>query len=440
MSVAQIELPEWCMDGLFDPYRYKVSYGGRGASRSWTFARALLIRAMEKRTRILCARELQASINDSVHRLLADQIEMFGLPFEVVKTEIRHPNGSLFIFKGLRHNANEIRSTEGIDLCWVEDAQAVSAESWKALIPTIRKPGSEIWVTFNPDKEDDPTYVRFVKNKPPRSWVKKVTVADNPWASQELLEERAFDYSVDPDSADHVWGGNIRTQSDAQIFRGKYRVEAFDVEPGWEGPYQGGDFGFAKDPSVLVRVWLAPSLIHKDKDGKPLPGRRLMVEYESWKVGLELDHTVDRWKQDVPGSHKYRTRADSAEAQAISYLRRHGFSRIRGVKKWPGSVEDGIRWIRSLDEVVIHSRCTRTAQEFKLYSYETDKRTGDVLPKIKDAHNHTIDSVRYACAPIINTSRKKRGGAWFPSMDEEPDSLDDDQPEAEETPPWYPNG
>lgn len=391
MRTITAELPAYA-DVLFGAQRYTVLYGGRAAGRSWSVARALLIQAAERPLRVLCARELQNSIKDSVHRLLTDQIALLGLPgYTVTQYEIRHANGSLFLFEGLRYNVNRIKSLEGIDVAWVEEAERVSADSWQTLIPTIRKAGSRIVVVFNPDQEDDPTYQRFVVHPPPDAVVVRCNAEDNPWLPDELRAERDYLYAVDPDAAAHVWGGECRHASDAQVLRGKWVVEEFEPALGWDGPYHGADFGFAQDPTTLVRCWLH--------------GRRLYIEHESYRVGLELDHTADRWRADVPDCERYAIRADNARPESISYLRRHGVPRIEGVEKWKGSVEDGIAHLRQYEQIVIHPRCRHTKDEARLYSYKVDSRTGDILPDVLDAHNHTIDAIRYALAPLIRRGR-----------------------------------
>lgn len=385
-STARVQLPAYAR-GFFRPARYKVVYGGRGAGRSWSAARALLIQGAQRPLRILCARELQTSIRDSVHRLLTDQAAAMGLPYQATKAELVHPNGTLIIFEGLRHNVTKIKSMEGIDVAWVEEAERVSEESWNVLIPTIRKEGSEIWVTFNPDLETDPTYRRFVLQPPPGAWVQKVSALDNPWLPDTLKAERDYLYRVDPDAAAHVWGGECRQATDAQILRGKWTVEEFEPGEGWDGPYHGADFGFAQDPTTLVRLWIY--------------GRTLYLERESYAVGLELDHTAARWSRDVPGAADHVVRADSARPESISYLKRHGFPRIEAAAKWKGSVEDGIAHLRQYEQIIIHPRCTHAADEARHWSYKVDSRTGDVLPVVADGSEHIWDAVRYALAPLI---------------------------------------
>jgi phage terminase large subunit len=372
---------------LRNPARFKVYYGGRGSGKSWHFARELLIKGMTQSLRVLCARELQVSIKDSVHRLLADQIEQMGLSafYQIRNAEIEGLNKTLFIFEGLRHNITKIKSMEGIDVCWVEEAERVSEDSWKVLIPTIRKPESEIWVSFNPEQETDPTYVRFVKNPPPDSVVKKVGWENNPWFPEELRKQMEYDYKVDPDSASHIWGGECKKISDAQVLKGKWVIETFEPQPDWDGPYFGADWGFSQDPTTLIKSYI--------KD------RTLYIAEEAYGVGVEITETPALF-DSVSGSRKHTIRADSARPETISFMKRAGFN-IVAAKKGPGSVEDGIQHLRGYEKIVIHPRCKYTSQEARLYSYKVDRLTGDILPVLVDANNHLIDALRYSLEPIM---------------------------------------
>lgn len=207
---------------LFEPKRYKVLHGGRGSGKSWGVARVLLLLAAQKQLRILCTREVQKSIKDSVHRLLSDQIQAMGLGsfFEVLETEIRGRNGCLFLFAGLaQHTVESIKSFEGCDICWVEEAQTVTKRSWDILAPTIRKAGSEIWVTFNPDMETDETYQRFVMHARDDSFVCQVNWKDNPWFGAELEKERQDTLRRDPDNYDNIWEGKPKRVSEGAIYR-----------------------------------------------------------------------------------------------------------------------------------------------------------------------------------------------------------------------------
>ena len=387
-----LEFPDKLLPVLFTPARYKVAHGGRGSAKSWGFARALLALSLEKKIRILCVREFQNSIQESVHQLLRDQISLMELEpyFIIQQTTIKSYKGSDFIFAGIRSNPTKIKSTEGVDIVWCEEAEKISERSWEILIPTIRKPGSEIWVTFNPDEESDPTYKRFVISPPDEANIVEMSFRDNPWFPVELCKEKDYLARVDADAYAHVWEGKCRKASGAQILRGKTCIEYFDPGEGWDGPYQGADWGFAEDPTTFVRCW-----IHDNK---------LYVEHEVYKVGLDIDKTPEAFDA-IPDARKYTTRADSARPETISYMQRHGYSNMVGVDKWPGSVEEGITIIRSFEQIVFHPRCTHAIQEARLYSYKVDPLTGDVLPKIEDKHNHICcDGLRYALSPFIKRS------------------------------------
>lgn len=383
--------------GLLRPARYKIFYGGRGGAKSWGLARALLLLADRGRLRILCAREFQISIGDSVHRLLVDQIEMLGWGerFTITKTEILHKkSGSLFIFKGLRHNAQEIKSTEGVDIVWVEEAQATSNESWGLLIPTIRKAGSEIWISFNPDQEKDPTYQRFVVSPPPNALSKMVSYRDNPYFPAELEAERLHLLATDPDAYQHIWEGECWSRSAAQVLNGKWRIAGFTPAAAWDGPYFGADWGFSSDPTALIKFWTHDN--------------RLYIEKERFGHGVEIIDTPAMFAE-IDGSNRYTIRADNARPEIISHMQQHGFPKVVAAPKWPGSVEDGVSWLRGFREIVIHPSCKNIAEEARLWSYKVDKQTDEVLPVLVDKYNHGWDAIRYGAAPMI---RKAKGGVF----------------------------
>ena len=386
-----IELPKWARD-FEPPARYKIAYGGRGSAKSWTLARLLLLKAAEKPIRILCARELQNSIQDSVHQLLSDQIDAMGLnaAFIVKESWIKSRCGSSFLFRGLRgmqNDARALKSMEGIDLCWLEEGQTIGDKSLKTLTPTIRKPGAEIWVSMNPDQESDPIY-RMIQHPPDGAIVRHINYDQNPWFHETSLpEEMEWLKRTDYDAYRHVWLGECRQYTDAQILRNKYRVEAFTPDHDtWDGPYFGADWGFATDPTALIKLW-----IHH---------RTLYVEREAYGIGVEIDHTPAMF-DSIPECRHHVIRADNARPETISYLARAGFN-IRAASKGKGSVEDGIAHLRSYEAIVIHPRCTHTAEEARLYSYKIDRQSGDILPVPVDAHNHCIDAARYALEPIMH--------------------------------------
>lgn len=379
-------------EGLYLPYRYKVPYGGRGAAKSWEIARALVGEAHHYKLPILCAREFQNSIADSVHTLLVYQIEQMGLMpfFEITKTEIRSKvTGSAFIFKGLQRSIMEIKSTEGIMRCWVEEAQGVSNEIWDTLIPTIRAPGSQIIISFNPDDESDPTYQRFVENPPPNSWVQKVNYWDNPYfAGTELQSEMEYCKANDYEAYLHIWEGNPKTIGDAVIFRNKYRVESFET-PADARFYHGVDWGFSQDPTVMTRCF-----------EQVIEGRKqLFIDEESFGYGVDISDTPALFDK-IPTARQWPIKADCARPETISAMSQAGFN-ISGAKKWSGSVEDGISHLRGYDQIIIHPRCKHIADEARLYQYKVDRQTGDILPIIVDKHNHGWDAVRYSLDGVI---------------------------------------
>jgi phage terminase large subunit len=206
---------------LFEPYRFKIAYGGRGGAKSWGFARALLLEGAQRPLRILCTREVQKSIKDSVHKLLCDQIQELGLGkfYTPTRENILGLNGTEFIFAGLSDQTREsIKSYEGVDRCWVEEAQAVRKRSWDILTPTIRKSGSQVWASFNPDLDTDETWRRFVLNPPPDSWVCKINWRDNEWFTKELEAERSHAEKTDPENYPNIWEGEPRAAVEGAIF------------------------------------------------------------------------------------------------------------------------------------------------------------------------------------------------------------------------------
>lgn len=223
--MAQLEFPE-ALECLFKPARYKTLYGGRGGAKSWGIARALLLQGTTKPLRVLCAREMQTSITQSVHKLLKDQIAAMGLSgfYEVQNYVIKGMNGTEFTFHGLKHNIANIKSIEGVDVCWIEEAQTVSKSSWDTLIPTIRKDGSEIWISFNPSLEADETYQRFVVSPPTGAVVQKINWADNPWFPDVLRQEMEDLKAKDYDAYLNVWEGHCKQTLDGAIYANEVRA------------------------------------------------------------------------------------------------------------------------------------------------------------------------------------------------------------------------
>lgn len=392
---------------LFGDAPYIWAKGGRAGMKSHTIAEALLVRGKSEKKRIMCAREIQKSIDESVHQLLRDKITKLGYEsfYQVGNNKIVGNNGTQFLFAGLKTNFASIKSKEGLDIVWVEEAAKVSKESWRVLLPTIRKEGSQLIASWNPEDESDPieTLVKL-----PGSVVINVGWQDNPWLSKRTLAEIKFDYANDAETAAHIWGGGYRKRSKAQIFSGRYRVERViqdELNTAWFGPYYGADWGFAQDPVTLMKLWL-----HKTE-------RKLYVQKEAYGVGIELNEIPELWRSAIPECQLQPSkqqqemgvtvfdipqpviRADCSRPETISHMRNFGFNVIPAAK-WSGSVEDGISWFK-MHEIIIDPSCKHQEQEAKDYKYKEDPVTGDVLPVIVDKHNHCWDADRYAFEPAI---------------------------------------
>ena len=380
VKTIDILIPE-IFQPLFEPHRYKSYHGGRGGAKSWAYADALLTIGQMEPKRILCTREFQSTIADSVHKLLSDRIKAHDMEdfYEIQKTIIKGNNGTEFIFKGLHHNIDEIKSMEGIDYCWAEEAQSLSEASWRVLIPTIRKEGSEIWASWNTGEKSDPTYQRFVVHTPPDCISIKVGWQDNPFFPETLNKERLYCKIADPDAYMHIWEGYPLFLSDALVFKGKYVVEDFEADRDTKF-YFGADWGFSQDPTVITRCFI------KDQE--------LYIDYGLGGVGIELDDIPQLFDQ-VPGSRDNLIRADSARPETISYIKRKGFA-IIACGKWNGCVQDGIAHMKMYKKVHIHPRAQIVLDEFQHYSYKKDRKTEEVLPILIDSFNHAIDSIRYS--------------------------------------------
>jgi phage terminase large subunit len=413
MATVALDIPtaEWALP-LLEPADYKGAKGGRGSGKSHFFAE-MAVEAMlcDPSLRFVCIREVQRSLKFSAKSLIESKIRSM-VPdhedhFEILTTEIRRRGGTgVMIFEGMQdHTADSIKSLEGFSRAWVEEAQSLSKRSLELLLPTIRLDGSEVWFSWNPNEPDDPVDKFLVADRPANATVVHVNYLDNPFCPERTLNEAERMRSLDDDAYAHIYLGGYNVKSDAKVLGGKCVVEEFDVPldrfggPTWDGPYHGADHGFAMDPRTLVKCWIGPH----ERWG----ANCLYIEHESHHVKLGIDATAARWAEDVPGFAAYVVRAEAAEPGTNDYLKRHGVPRIEGVKKWQGSVEDGIAHLRAYDKIIIHVRCKHTTDEARLYSYKVDKRTGDILPKIEDRFNHIWDAVRYALAPLI-VQRGKR--------------------------------
>jgi phage terminase large subunit len=395
MTEATIRLPAKLVPVFAKPrgeVQYRGAHGGRGSAKSFSFAKMAAVWGYAEPLRILCTREFQASIKESFHAELKAAIASepwLADHYDVGVDYLRGSNGTEFIFRGLRHSVNTIKSLAKIDLTIVEEAEDVPEVSWLALEATVlRQPDSELWPIWNPRLDGSPVDQRFRKSPPAGALIVEMNWQDNPFFPKGLDDLRRRDQGrLDPNTYAHVWDGEYLVNSDAQVFANKWCTAEFAPGPDWDGPYQGGDFGFSQDPTAAVRCWIY--------------GGRLYVEYEAGRVGLELDDTASFVTKRIDAFERYATRWDNARPESISHLKRHGLPNSEPVDKWKGSVEDGIAFMRSFQEIVVHPRCTETIKEMRLYSYKVDRLSGDVLPALVDANNHYIDAIRYALGPMV---------------------------------------
>lgn len=393
-KTLQLKTPEWALP-LLEASRYKGAWGGRGSGKSHMFAEMMLEEhIMNQSQSSVCVREIQKSLNQSVKRLLEMKIQEMnaGAYFEVQDAVIKSKKADgRIIFQGMQnHTADSIKSLEGYDRAWVEEAQSLSQTSLDLLRPTIRKPGSELWFTWNPRQASDPVDLLLRGPTPPKDAnVIKVNYADNPWFPSVLKDEMEYDKRRDPDKYQHVWRGEYLQNSESRVFR-NWRIEDFDA-PADAIHRLGADWGFSVDPTTLVRCHII--------------GRTLYIDHEAYMVGCEIVNTPELFMQ-VPEAEKWPIVADSARPETISHMRRNGFPKIMTAVKGPRSVEEGIEFLKNYT-IVVHPRCTHTIDELTLYSYKTDPLTGKILPVLEDKKNHVIDALRYACEAVRRANTVK---------------------------------
>lgn len=381
---------------LLEPRRYKGAKGGRGSGKSHFFGESLVeAMVINPNTSAVCIREIQKSLKFSAKRLIEDKIEALGVSnlFKITQSEIKSNKGKgVILFQGMQdHTADSIKSLEGFNIAWVEEAQTLSKKSLQLLRPTIREEGSEIWFSWNPERKNDPVD-EFFQNITEDMVLVHVNSEDNPFLPETLKLEREADrIRMSPEDYSHVWEGAYNEKSDALVFKDKYEVDYFEVDPSWTR-LQGLDWGFSQDPTTA-------NVIYLDDDGN------LYIRYEANKVGLELDDTASFILDRIPDFKKYTTRADNSRPESISFVKRKGMPKLIGEPKL--KIEDGIEYMRSFKSIIIHPDCKETIKEFGLYSYKIDKRSGDILPVILDKNNHHIDDIRYALYPMIKNRKTK---------------------------------
>ncbi|EPN9924547.1 PBSX family phage terminase large subunit [Proteus mirabilis] len=419
-------VPVFAKEGV----RYRGAFGGRGSAKTRTFAMMSAVKAYQAAEQgisgvILCGREFMNSLEESSMEEVKQAIrsipwlnDYFDIGEKYIRTKCKRVN---YVFCGLRHNLDSIKSKARILLAWVDEAESVSDLAWKKLRPTVRESGSEIWVTWNPEKDGSATDKRFRKTPSKNSIIVEMNYNDNPWFPDVLEEERLDDLnSLEYSDYAWIWEGAYLENSDKQVLANKYVVQSFPDNL-WKKADRllfGADFGFAKDPNTLVRMFMLD--------------RNLYIEYEAYGAGVELndmwkfyagkdgatDKQLSEWEvtddakfAGIPEARKWPIKADNSRPETISHIKKQGFN-ISAAKKWQGSVEDGITHLRGFKQIIIHPRCKETAKEARLYSYKTDRITGEVLPIIEDKNNHCWDAVRYGLDGYI--TQKSNAGLLVP--------------------------
>lgn len=423
---------------LTRPARYKGAYGGRGGAKSHFFAEQLVIKAVTtNRLRWACLREIQKSLQNSVKTLIEDKIRGLGVShyFDIKEDRIKTPGGGVIVFMGMQnHTVDSLKSLEDFDGAWFEEAQKASQNSLNIMRPTFRKASSELWFSWNPVLPSDPIEQLLRPGSgeplPPDSIIVETNYWNNPWfwKNATLVNEMKYDKRRDPERYQHVWCGGYQTRGEARVFK-NIVIQEFDTPPKMKFMF-GCDWGFAQDPTVLVRAFEAYGADNR---------LRLYIDREAWQIGLEIDHTpaffagddlvdgpidpytnrpsrilrpVPRWQnprkyKGVPEALNWPIIADSSDPQNISYMRRHGFDKMMPAVKGPNSVEQGLNFLQKYEEIVIHEEfAPHAADEFLNYSYKVDKHTDKVLNELQQDKNHTIDSVRYSVEP----KRRNVGG------------------------------
>jgi len=363
---------------LFDrDWRECAIYGGRYSLKSHTTARFLLIRARQEKTRVLCARELQNSIGDSSHQLLADLIAKYELNDFVVTNNsiINKVNQSDFIFKGLCHNEQSVKSIEGIDIAWVEEAQTVSKNSLEILTPTVRKPGSKIIYTYNRLLEDDPVHTRLVIEGRPKTLIinENYDIAIKyDMIPQEILDEIADDKLKRPGLYKHKWMGEP-SNLERKIYRDWQLLDEVPHEARLER--RGVDFGYSNDPTAIVDIY--------SYNGG------FILDEVCYQKGLSNKQIADI----LSVRENILTIADSAEPKSIDEIKSYGILIMPSIKG-QGSVNKGIQFVQG-QKISITKSSINTRKEYNGYLWKED-REGRVVNIPEDINNHSMDAIRYA--------------------------------------------
>lgn len=413
----QVQIPEKLLCLITQSARYKIARGGRGSSKSWSFARALLTIGVSRKIRVLCTREVQRSIKDSVHKLLKDQIEAMGLGghYQVLETGIRGANGTEFAFSGLStQTVDSIKSFEGVDFCWVEEGQSISARSWQILIPTIRKDNSEIWVSYNPDLETDETHQRFTVNPPLNCINIEMNWRDNPWFNDVMNQERLECQRLYPDDYPNIWEGKCRPAVAGAIYYKE--VQAAEIE---------GRIGIVPyNPMLKTHVILDlgkgdslfVSMVQRHLSAIMVIDCIAGTHFQWDSLSADLKERKYNWGR-VWLPHDGFTTTLNAPRSSEQILRGLGWDVVskEEIKSKALSVEEGIRNVRMMfpQLYIDKSKCAPLIESIKRYRRHINQSTGAAGDPVHDDHSHGADNLRYICC---NADSMTNGTTRKPNM------------------------
>lgn len=424
MNLVEAKFPK-ALDFLFKPSRYKVIRGGRGSGKSWSVARAFLILGTMQVERFVCTREVQKSIAQSVHQLLSDQIVALGLSsfYQVLQTEIRGANGTQFFFAGLSDvTVDSIKSFEGATKVWVEEAQTTTAKSWKVLIPTVRREASEIWVTYNPELETDPTHERFVINPPPDCVSVLMNYTDNPWFPKVLEAERAHaEATMRIDDYRHVWLGQCKPAVEGAIY---FDAMAAALAAGRirSVPHDGAlkthvivDLGWNDATTIILcqKVGSEIRVIHYIEGNQ-----RTLADYSAELRALRLDDQPMNWGDVWLPHDGFHVRHQTGKDDA-AVMRGLGWSVAPKESLTQTSINNGINRAREVfPRVYFHTERTgRLVECLKRYRWNISQKTGEAAAPLHDEYSHGADAFRYMALASDSLSNEEWGGTLnYPSM------------------------
>ena len=365
--------------------------GGRGGAKSEALACIAITESFVDDGVILCCREIQKSIADSLYATIVNAISKYKLDsyFKILNNEITNLiTGSRFIFAGLKSNITSIKSINKLRVVLTDEAENISEQSWSYLRPTPRYGQVRFYVVFNPRFEEDATWQQFIINKDERTLHITINWHDNPWFPESLNNQRLRDLRGDAGRYAWIWEGQFLKISDNSILAKKLKMLDFEINPTFGTPYIGIDWGFSVDPTAIIECY-----IFQDS---------LYIRNAASKVGLELDDTGAYLIDHVPNVLKYTSRADCARPETISKVKKE-IPLIKGCTKWKGSVEDGVVALQTFKTIYIHPDAQCCFAELAAYSYKTDD-TDNPTTDIEDKNNHYADALRYAIEPIVRPS------------------------------------